>query len=134
MVVSGEGTTPCCAPVARGKVGGNETIKSTSPRRGSRSHAARRARLLAAFDRSGLSAAAFARQHGLTYTTFCGWRHRRAKTKPSPGFVQVELPASTAPVELVIELNPHARLRLTHAGQIELAARLLRALKAGTPC
>lgn len=100
----------------------------------SRTSAARRARLLTTFDRSGLSAADFARQQGLTYTTFCGWRHRRAQTEPSPGFVQVELPAAAAPVELVIELNPQARLRLTHASQLELVARLLRALNAATPC
>ena len=108
--------------------------KHSSPRRGARTRAARRAKLLAAFDRSGLSAAAFARQHGLTYTTFCGWRHRRAKTKPSPQFVQVELPAATAPAELVVELNAHARLRLTGANQLELAARLIKALNAATPC
>ena len=28
------------------------------------------------FERSGLSAAAFARKHRLRYTTFSGWRHR----------------------------------------------------------
>ena len=66
--------------------------------RAPRTDAAQRAQLLAAFDQSGLSAAAFARQHGLHYTTFCGWRQRRAKSSPSPGFVQVELrPAPTPP-------------------------------------
>jgi hypothetical protein len=37
-----------------------------------------------------LSAAAFARQQGIGYTTFSGWRHRRAKTKASPAFIEVE--------------------------------------------
>jgi transposase-like protein len=50
-----------------------------------------RAQLLAAFERSGLSGAAFARQHGIHYTTFCGWRQRQAKARPA--FVQVELAA-----------------------------------------
>ena len=123
----------------------------------SRTSAVRRARLLAAFDRSGLSATDFARQRGLTYTTFCGWRHRRAKTEadekiPTKGIIAVqihggpptevwykdiviqELPAAAAPVELMIELNPQARLRLTHASQIELAERLLQALNTATPC
>jgi hypothetical protein len=109
-------------------------MKSSHRPAKSRTSAARRARLLAAFDRSGLSAAAFARQHGLTYTTFCGWRHRRARTKPSPGFVQVELPAAPAPVELLIELGAHARLRLTCVGQLDLAARLIQALHPPTPC
>lgn len=94
----------------------------------------RRAKLLAAFERSGLSAAAFARQQGLNYTTFCGWRHRRAQAKASPGFVQVEVASAPDPVELVIELSARARMRLTSAGQIELATRLLQALNATTPC
>jgi hypothetical protein len=110
-----------------------KTSKPSSRRRGARTPAARRAKLLAAFDRSGLSAVAFARQQGLTYTTFCGWRQRRTKTKPSTGFVQIEV-ATPAPAELVIELNARARMRITSAGQIELAARLLQALHAKTSC
>ena len=94
----------------------------------------RRAKLLAAFDRSGLSAAAFARQQGLNYTTFCGWRHRRTKAKASPGFVQVELPSPAASAELVIELTERVRMRLTSAGQIELVARLLQALNPAPSC
>ena len=103
------------------------------PRR-SRATIARRAQLLAAFVRSGLSAAAFARQHHLHYTTFCGWRQRQAKASPSPGFVQVELSSSPAPTELVLEWGAHARVRITDAGQVELAARLLQALNTPTPC
>jgi transposase-like protein len=95
---------------------------------------ARRTQLLATFERSGLSAAAFARQQGLNYTTFCGWRQREAKTEPSPGFVQVELPTPEAAAELVIELGASARMRITEAGQIVLAVRLLRALQSPTPC
>jgi len=94
----------------------------------------RRTQLLATFDRSGLSAAAFARQHSIGYTTFCGWRHRRAKTQPSPAFVQVELSEPTAPVELLIELGAPARLRITSASQIEWAARLLHRLNAPAAC
>lgn len=94
----------------------------------------RRVQLLAAFERSGLSAAAFARQHRLHYTTFCGWRARRVKASASPGFVQVELSAPPPPVELLVELGGPARLRITDAGQIELTARLLRALSPPTPC
>lgn len=47
-------------------------------RRSKRTDGDGRAQLLAAFDRSGLSAATFARQHGLDYTSLCGWRQRRA--------------------------------------------------------
>lgn len=65
--------------------------------RSPRTDAAQRAQVLVAFDRSGLSAAAFARQQGLNYTTFCGWRQRRAKANPSPAFVQVELAPAPTP-------------------------------------
>jgi len=106
-----------------------------SPRgRTTRTDPGRCARWLAAFDRSGLSAAAFARQHGLNYTTFCGWRQRRANAKTSPAFVQVELPAPAAPVELTIELGTQARLRIYSAGQIALAVRLLQSLNAQAAC
>jgi transposase-like protein len=94
----------------------------------------RRTQLLAAFDRSGLSAAAFARQHGIGYSTFCGWRHRWAKTKALPTFVEVEVPGPAAAVELLIEVGAHARLRISSAGQVELAARFLHHLNALTSC
>jgi hypothetical protein len=94
----------------------------------------RRSQLLAAFDRSGLSAAAFARQQGIGYTTFCGWRYRRAKTKVSPAFVEVEVPEPTAAVELLIEVGAPARLRISSAGQVELAARFLHDFNALTSC
>lgn len=92
----------------------------------------RRVQLLSVFDRSGLSASAFARREGIHYTTFWGWRQRQAKT--SPKFVEVELSAPAAPVELLIELGAPARLRLTSPAQIELAARLLHRLNAPSPC
>jgi transposase-like protein len=98
----------------------------TSPRQ--------RAQFLAAFERSGLSAAAFARQQGIGYSTFCGWRHRQARPHSSPVFVEVELSEPTAPAELCIELGAAARLRLSSAAQIDLAARLLHRLHALSPC
>jgi hypothetical protein len=94
----------------------------------------RRTQLLAAFDRSGLSAAAFARQQGIGDTTFCGWRQRRAKTKASPAFVEVELPGPAAAVELLIEVGAHARLRISSAGQVELAARFVHCFNAQASC
>jgi transposase-like protein len=94
----------------------------------------RRTQLLAAFDRSGLSAAAFARQQGIGYTTFCGWRHRWAKTEVSPAFVEVEVPEPATAVELLIEVGAHARLRISSAGQAELAARFLHHFNALTSC
>lgn len=102
------------------------------PPRARRHSAARRAQLLASFDRSGLSAAAFARQHQLRYTTFCNWRQRRARAQLTPAFVQVEVAPAAA--ELVIELGRHARLRLDSGGQLALAAQLLQQLNAAEPC
>ena len=95
---------------------------------------ARRTQLLAAFDRSGLSAAAFASQQGLRYTTFCGWRHRQAKAKPTPAFVEVQLTNPAPAVELLVELGAQVRLRLSSAAQMELAARLLHRLNTLASC
>lgn len=101
-------------------------------RRSKRTDPKRRTQLLARFARSGLSAAVFARRHGIHYTTFCGWRQRQAKA--APDFVQVELHEPAPPSELLIELGAHCRLRLTATAQIELAVRLLQALNASPAC
>jgi len=116
------------------KPGTMKTNQASPHRRSTRTDAARRAQLLTAFDHSGLSAAAFARQHGLNYTTFCGWRARRANTRTAPEFVQVEVAAPAPPVELVIEVGPPTRLRIQSESQIVLAARLLRSLNAPAAC
>jgi hypothetical protein len=77
-----------------------------------------------------LSAADFARQQDIHYTTFSGWRQRRDRVKVSPAFVQVELGSTTLASELVIEMGA-ARLRLVSEAQLPLAARLLQILQAG---
>jgi hypothetical protein len=108
---------------------------TVSPRRRARrTDAVQGAQVLAAFERSGLSASAFARQQGLNYTTFCGWRQRQAQAGVSPGFVQIQLAEPEGAVELVIELGAAARLRLTSRAQLPLAARLLQVLNASSPC
>ena len=111
-----------------------KTKKAFPQHRSARPDAARRAQLLGTFDRSGLSAAAFARQQGLNYTTFCGWRAHRAKSQTTPAFVQVEVAAPAPPVELVIEVGPHTRLRVRSEGQMVLAAQLLRHLNTPGAC
>ena len=50
-----------------------KTLGSIVPHGSRAAAAARRIRLLAEFDRSGLTAATFARKRGLRYTTFRGW-------------------------------------------------------------
>ncbi|HEV2327272.1 MAG TPA: helix-turn-helix domain-containing protein, partial [Verrucomicrobiae bacterium] len=72
--------------------------------------AARREQLLDEFERSGLSAAEFARQHGLTYTTFCGWRKRWERGKALPSFVQVEVAPCAEAEGLVIEAGAQVRM------------------------
>lgn len=99
---------------------------------GRKSGAQRRERLLSLFERSGMSAAAFARKHSLKYTTFCGWRQRaRGVQSATPELVEVELePAKECGVE--VDLGGGCRLRLDRREQASLAAVLLRELGAGS--
>lgn len=94
-----------------------------------RTSRSRRRQLLAAFERSGVSAAAFARQHGIAYTTFCSWRRRRP-AKPAMAFAEVELLRPATPEAIVVELGSQARVRLSSRGQLELAVCLLQRLEA----
>lgn len=94
--------------------------------------AERRGRLLARFERSGMSGAAFAAKHGINLKTFYGWRHRaRAEEAQEPTLVEVELePAGVSAIE--VELGGDFRLRLERREQTALAAALLRELGAGS--
>jgi hypothetical protein len=58
-----------------------------------------------------LSAADFARQQQVHYTTFCAWRRQRGQAKTSLPFVEVELAPSATPAALVLEVGA-VRLRL----------------------
>lgn len=110
---------------------------STKPSLGRRqSSALRQEQLLVEFERSGLSAAEFARQHGLVYTTFCGWRKRweKARAKALPSFVQVEVAPCAALQGLVIEAGTRVRVPINRAEQIPLAAALIEALNRGSRC
>lgn len=94
----------------------------------------RREQLLAEFERSGLSAAEFARQHRLSYTTFCGWRKRAEKAKSLPSFVQVEVAPSAALDEVRVELGSQAQMRISRIGQVALAAAFIQALNRSGAC
>jgi hypothetical protein len=107
--------------------------RATRPPASRRTTVRQRAKLLAAFDRSGLSAAAFARQHQINYTTFCGWRQRRDKTR-APAFVQVELPESGALEDLIVEIGPDLRLRIGSSHQVALAVALLARMRKEAAC
>ena len=87
--------------------------------------------MLTELDRSGLTAAAFARERQLTYTTLCHWRHQRARGKRI-AFAEVELVPPPVVEPLVIEFGSHARLRLSSPAPVELVATLLKHFQA--PC
>lgn len=65
-----------------------KSLNGLSRHRWQRTSSSRHAQLLVAFDRSGFSAAAFPRQDGIGYTTFCWLRQRWVKTKALPAFVE----------------------------------------------
>ena len=93
--------------------------------------------ILAEFERSGLSAAGFARRAGLKYSTFAFWVQRYRRTKrparrsPLRLLEAVVTPESAAPA-LLIHLPGGARVELREAGQVPLAAALVEAL--AKPC
>lgn len=93
--------------------------------------------ILAKFEESGLSAARFAQRTGLKYSTFAAWvqRYRRVKRperKPALRLLEAVV-APTAPTAgLQVHLPNGARLEISDASQIPLAAALVRALE--KPC
>ena len=69
-----------------------------------------RAHWLAQFEQSNLNAAAFCREHQISYQSFLTWR-RKAQTdeaSPSPEFIKVDVPiVATTPTtrESIVELT-----------------------------
>ena len=92
--------------------------------------------VLAAFEASGMSGAAFAGHCGLKYQTFAGWVAKRKREKKRPRrtagkgqFVLAEF--DTTPSDsgvLRVELPGGACAQLDSAGQAGLLAALIRAL------
>jgi transposase-like protein len=106
--------------------------------------AERRQALLAEFDRSGLSAAQFARMAGVKYQTFANWRQqqrkRRAAAGEKPGTVligrgpirlmeaevaETAAEARSGSAALLVELPGGSRLRVEGPSQLAMAAELL---------
>lgn len=91
---------------------------------------------LDAFERSNMSGAAFARLHGIRYTTFASWRKRRKQQRqPTVGeaatfFEEVEVrqPDSNA-VGLNISLPGGAGVTVAQPEQFPLVAALLKYLE-----
>ena len=91
--------------------------------------------ILAEFERSGMSAAEFARRTGLKYSTFAAWvqrGHRRTKrlARRAPvRLLEAVLTTATPATALTVQLPGGARLELSEAGQIPLTAALVHALE-----
>lgn len=91
---------------------------------------------LDAFERSNMSGAAFARLHGIRYTTFASWRKRRKQQRqstegePAAFFEEVEVrrPDSNV-VGLNITLPGGASVTVARPEQFPLVAALLKYLE-----
>ena len=102
--------------------------------------AAARAELLEAYDRSGMTAMAFARLHGLKYPTFIAWlakRRRRGQDRadgpvvagtPLAGFAEVGIEGSAAPLR--VQLAGGMVLEIHSRAALPMAAELLAMLRA----
>jgi transposase-like protein len=101
--------------------------------------AGQRQELLEAFDRSGLSAMAFCRQHGVSYQTFIAWLRKRGQSGESlppgvPAFAEVMLqeppPAPSSALRIVLPCG--TALEVASRAALPLAAELLQTLR--RPC
>ena len=98
-----------------------------------------RQELLEAFDRSGLSAMAFSRLHGISYQTFIAWLRKRRDSSEAlppgvPAFAEVMLqqppPSSVATLRIVLPCG--TALEVASRAALPLAAELLQTLR--RPC
>ena len=98
--------------------------------------AAQQAGLLAEYQRSGVSAAEFARLSGINYQTLCGWLRRcRPLADPvasTPTVKWVEAVRAEAPVGLKLQFPGGAWTEVGDEHQVALAAKLVQAL--AHPC
>jgi hypothetical protein len=89
--------------------------------------------ILGEFERSGLSAAEFARRSGLKYSTFALWVQRYRQSKRPARKMPVRLlevvPTTSTPTTVLTLLLPGGvRLEVREVGQLPLAAALVHAL------
>ena len=93
-----------------------------------------RRRLLAEFERSGMSATRFAQRTGLKYSTLAGWVQRYRRTK-RPGrrspvrLLEALVASAPSSASLQVQLPGGARLEIREVSQVSLAAALVRALE-----
>jgi lambda repressor-like predicted transcriptional regulator len=87
--------------------------------------------ILAEFERSGMSAAQFAKRTGLKYSTLAGWLQRARRLRLLEAVVE-STAGTVAGATLVLELPGGVRLALADERQAALAAVLVRELT--KPC
>lgn len=120
-----------------------ENIQVTADTRGRiRASKEQRCLILAEFERSGVSAAQFAKMAGLKYSTFAAWVHRHRCSQSSKPARQVRLleatvaqtPSTDAATGsgVVLQLVGGAEIQITDSKQIAMAAALVRAV--AQPC
>lgn len=98
-------------------------------------------RIVAAYEQSGMSGAAFAEQCGVKYPTFASWNTKARKkhdqqgesrtsvqATTNPTFLVAEVPARTETAALSIEFAGGAVLKITDPSQLPLAKALLKSL------
>jgi len=94
------------------------------------------ARLVARWERSGLTQAAFARRIGMPVATFTWWRHRlgraasAARPRPRPAFTEVVHAAPPPGVEAEVVLRNGRVVRVPLHGDAGAVRRLVEALEA----
>jgi hypothetical protein len=96
--------------------------------------------VLGEFERSGISAARFAKLTGIKYSTFAGWLQRQRRTKPKGQARTVRLLEAVVEqaqgggghLPLTLELPGGSQVEITDAKQLPLVAALVRAL--AQPC
>ena len=110
----------------------------------------RKEQLLDEFERSGLSGMKFAAVVGMKYSTLAGWAAKRrrqgqvgppaapsAKSSPPLHWVEAVLDQAQGGVGqrgvLTVQWRSGARLEISHASQVKLAAALLQALEKPSP-
>lgn len=100
---------------------------------------AQREELLGAYDRSAMSAMAFAKQHGVAYQTFIAWLRKRRQSADVlppdvPAFAEVMLhsppPACAAALRIVLPCG--TLLEISSRAALPLAAELIQTLR--RPC
>ena len=132
IIPSGSDAVPALASASAAKL--PVTLDTKGRVRTSREQ---RRRILAEFERSGMSAAQFARRVGLKYSTFAFWvqRYRRTKrpARRSPlRLLEAVVDTAPATAALLVQLPGGARVEITDARQLPLVVALVRALE--KPC